>query len=60
MYIALEIGIGSGALIAGWIYANHIENMREAFLLCGALSLIGFLFLTFGLNWSKRFVKNTL
>ena len=60
MYIALEIGIGSGALIAGWIYSNHIENLREAFLLCAALSFIGFLFLTFGLNWSKRFVKNTV
>jgi len=57
MYIALEIGIGLGAFITGAIYANQIENLREAFLLCGALSFIGFLFLTFGLNWSKRFVK---
>lgn len=57
MYIALEIGIGLGALVAGWIYGNHIENLREAFLLCAALSLVGFLFLNFGLNWSKRFVK---
>jgi MFS family permease len=60
MYIALEIGIGLGALVSGWIYGNHIENLREAFITCAVLSLIGFLFLNFGLNSTKRFVKPSL
>jgi MFS family permease len=57
MYIALEVGIGLGALITGWIYGNQIENLREAFITCAALSLLGFFFLNFGLNWTKKSVK---
>jgi len=54
MYIALEVGIGLGAFIAGYIYANDISNLRVAFIVCAAAAFLGFLFLTFGLNWSKR------
>lgn len=31
MYIALEAGIGLGALISGWIYGNKTENLSTAF-----------------------------
>lgn len=31
MYIALEAGIGLGALISGWIYSNKTENLSTAF-----------------------------
>lgn len=51
MYIALEIGIGLGAFSAGFIYANEIENLRNAFIVSAILSFLGFLFLNFGLNW---------
>lgn len=54
MYIALEIGIGLGAFIAGSIYANDISNLKTVFIVCAASSFLGFLFLTFGLNWSKK------
>ncbi len=54
MYIALEIGIGAGALIAGWIYSNEISNMREAFLTCAALALLALLYLNFGVNWMSN------
>ncbi len=54
MYIALEIGIGLGAYIAGHIYSNEAENLRTAFLACAGMAFLAFLFLNFGLNWSKR------
>lgn len=60
MYIALEIGIGLGAFISGYIYANEIENLRFAFFICAGLALTGFLFLNFGLNWSKRVFQKYL
>lgn len=31
LYISLEIGIGLGALLSGWIYGNNIENISTAF-----------------------------
>jgi MFS family permease len=46
MYIALEAGIGIGALLSGFIYANKSENFSTVFYL-GAFSAIfglGFLF----------------
>lgn len=60
MYIALEIGIGLGAFISGYIYANDIQNLRFAFITCAGLALTGFLFLNFGLDWSKRVFKRYL
>lgn len=51
VYIALEVGIGSGALISGWIYHNRLENLVYAFLLPGALALVAMLLL---LNWRKK------
>lgn len=60
MYIALEIGIGLGAFIAGYIYSNNIENLKTAFITCALLSFTGFLFLNFGLNWSKRVFRRYL
>ena len=46
MYIALEVGIGLGALLAGWIYANQpgrLPYVHALSLLC-VLAAIGFLF----------------
>lgn len=57
MYIALEIGIGLGAFTSGLIYSNEIENLKEAFIACGILSFIAFLFLSFGLNWGSKLFK---
>ena len=45
MYIALEIGIGMGAFISGWIFNNDLSNLYIVFYISGTLVLIGFLYL---------------
>ena len=43
MYIALEIGIGLGALLAGWIFANvpgHLPYVHALSLLCVLAALV--------------------
>jgi len=59
MYIALEIGIGLGAFIAGYIYNNQIENLKYAFIIGAVLAFIALLFLNFGLNWTSKLVKES-
>lgn len=60
MYIALEIGIGLGAFIAGYVYKDNIDNLPTAFIICAIMAFAGFLFLNFGLNWSKRVFQRYL
>ncbi len=45
MFIALEIGIGLGATVSGWLYNNNPANFTLVFGICSILSLtcIGFL-----------------
>ncbi|MFY0651833.1 MAG: MFS transporter [Cyclobacteriaceae bacterium] len=45
MYIALEIGIGLGAFISGWIFGNDLSNLYLVFYMSASLVLIGFLYL---------------
>lgn len=47
MYIALEIGIGLGALLSGWIYANDPGRFIFAYGLGAILSLFAFAYLFF-------------
>ena len=56
MYIALEIGIGLGAFISGYIYSNEINNLRAAFFVCAALAFAALLFINYGLGYSKRLI----
>ncbi|MBV9987365.1 MAG: MFS transporter [Chitinophagaceae bacterium] len=51
VYIALELGIGSGAILSAWIYNNHLPNLMYAFLLTAALSLFSLLLL---LLWKRK------
>ena len=53
-YIALEIGIGSGAIVAGWLYAGDISNMPHVFGSAGLLSLIAFFYLIIYLKRNGR------
>jgi MFS family permease len=46
MYIALEIGIGVGALASAWLYANNGENFDRAFYTLAALAVLGTVYLT--------------
>ncbi len=45
MFIALEIGIGVGALVAGWVYQNSVVNLKAAFIPGAVTSLIAFILL---------------
>lgn len=45
MYIALEAGIGLGALFSGWYYKNEIENIPMTFYMCAIFAFIGFIYL---------------
>lgn len=51
VYIALEAGIGSGALVSGWIYQNKPGNLVYAFMVPGLLALLSLFLL---LNWRKK------
>lgn len=46
VYIFMELGIGLGAFISGWIYHNNPANFFRTFILCGVLASLAFLFLT--------------
>lgn len=42
MYISLEAGIGIGALISGYLYANNPANFQLVFLFSAGMALIAF------------------
>lgn len=48
MYIALEAGIGLGAVISGWIYANNPANFPLTFFVASGLCLVAFIYLWLG------------
>lgn len=48
LYIALEAGIGLGALVAGWVFANQYDNLPKVFWLSAALAFGALLVLQFG------------
>ena len=45
MYIALEAGIGLGALFSGWFYRNQVQNIPVTFFTCAFLVVIGIIYL---------------
>lgn len=47
LYIFMEFGIGMGALLSGWIYANRISRFDSTFLVCAGLAALAFLYLAF-------------
>ena len=57
MYIALEVGIGLGALFAGMIYKGLQERIPIPFAISGVLAIISFILL---LNYHKNWQKNGL
>ncbi len=52
MFIALEAGIGLGALFSGWYYQSTYENIPGAMLGCSFLAFLGLLFLVMNKNKS--------
>ncbi|NCI47277.1 MFS transporter [Sediminibacterium soli] len=51
VYIALEMGIGCGALVSAWIYNNRLSNLIYAFFLTSALALVAMGLL---ISWKRR------
>jgi predicted MFS family arabinose efflux permease len=55
MYIALEAGIGMGALFAGAFYKGLAHQIQIPFLLSGIFAIISSLLLVYyRLNWLKN------
>lgn len=44
MYIALEIGIGLGALLSGWLYGNHFARMPYVFSFVAFIAFLGWVY----------------
>lgn len=54
MYIALEIGIGSGAFISAWIYNNDASRFMPTFWMGSVFSIIAFVYLLIWKNSKKK------
>lgn len=50
MYIALETGIGIGALVSGWIYDNDPQRFFYVFSLSAALAAVAVIYLHWGVK----------
>jgi MFS family permease len=57
MYIALEAGIGIGALWSGWYYQGQIANMAFTFYVSAALAVVAMVYLVF---WKKPTTINPI
>ncbi|MFD2968468.1 MFS transporter [Sphingobacterium bambusae] len=51
MYIALEIGIGGGALLAGYVYADHLERIPHIFMVNSFIILLAFFYV---ILWNRK------
>ncbi len=51
VYIALEAGIGSGAIFSAWVYGNRNENFVYAFMLPALFALVA---MTLLIIWRKQ------
>ena len=47
MYIALEAGIGLGALFSGWYYQDVLEKIPTIFYACAFFAILGFIYMLF-------------
>ena len=47
MFIALEAGIGLGALLSGWYYQDSYQNIPHTMMGCALLAILGLLFLIY-------------
>lgn len=47
VYIALEVGIGSGALFSAWLYDNDYTNFGITFFIIAILTILGFFYMQF-------------
>ncbi|HZH64574.1 MAG TPA: MFS transporter, partial [Flavisolibacter sp.] len=45
MYIALEAGIGLGAMVAGWVFKDRLERVPYIFYGCAVMNVLGLVYL---------------
>lgn len=57
MYIALEAGIGLGALLAGWLFIDDISAIPTTFFICTGITLAAFVYLQY--IWKEKKVLLT-
>lgn len=53
MYIALEAGIGLGALLAGWLFIDDISTIPVTFFICTGITVAALVYLQYGYRRSK-------
>jgi MFS family permease len=53
LYISMEMGIGLGALISGWVYGNSPSNFFISFAICSMLALLALIYLFAGFRSAK-------
>ncbi|PTS93957.1 MFS transporter [Pedobacter sp. HMWF019] len=53
MYIALEAGIGIGALLAGWLFITDVSMIPVIFYCCSGVTLLALLYLQYGYKAKK-------
>jgi MFS family permease len=58
MYIGMELGIGSGALLSGAVYGNNVMMLPYTFWLIAVFPLAAFLYLMFGMHKKVAAVAN--
>lgn len=54
MYIALEVGIGGGALLAGYIFHNEISRIPSIFIANSAIILLAFFYILYWQSKTKK------
>ena len=57
IFISLEIGIGVGAVLSGWLYGNDSDNFRITFLAGAAIAVIAFIYASITKNTIPEFIK---
>lgn len=57
MYIALEVGIGMGALLAGWLYKDILTRIPIAFVACAATCGIALLYMLLRVKTGKQYLN---
>ncbi|MEL4307547.1 MFS transporter [Joostella sp. CR20] len=60
MYIALEAGIGMGALLSGWYYQAKITRVPDAFYASAIIAIVGIIYMLKKHNPKRNLKKETV
>ena len=54
MYIALEAGIGLGALLAGWMFIDDVSAIPGVFFTCTGITIAAWVYLQYGFKAERK------